>query len=126
VRTHRIVATALVCATLGLGLGLGAGVAAAADPPTTVTPPASPATPVRPGAAKCARIEDRVAEIPGIQQRIHDRIDALEQAIADVVRPGRRARVAARLQPRIDKLEVLSRRLDAQVALAERLCGRVT
>jgi hypothetical protein len=118
VRMQRIIAVGVACATLGLGLGLSVAVATAAtDAPTT-----SP----QPGPARCAAIQEKVAQVPGIQQRITARIDALRRRIDDATNPRRQARRSAVLQPRIDRLEQLSRRLDAQVALAQRLCGRVT
>ena len=124
VRMQRIVAVGVACATLGLGVGLSAEVVSAA--PATAAPTATPATAPRPGPARCAAIEAKVAQVPGIQQRISARIDALSRRIDDATNPQRQARRSAVLQPRIDRLEQLSRRLDAQVALAQRLCGRVT
>jgi len=115
---QRIVAMGAALATLGVGLGLGSGVAAAATTPST--------TLSQPGAAKCAAIQDKIAQVPGIQQRIRTRVDALRRRIDGGGSPRRRARVAAILQPRIDRLEQLSRRLAAQVALADRICARVT
>jgi hypothetical protein len=114
---QRFVATGLACATLVLVLGLGAGVAAAADAPRPST--AS-------GPAQCARLQERIAQVPGIQQRIRAQIDTLERRLDAVADPQRQARLAADLQPRIDKLEQLGRRLSAQVALAERICARWT
>ena len=123
---QRIVAVGVAWATLGLGVGLSAEVASAA--PAAAAPTAAPATAPRPrpGPARCAAMEAKVAQVPGIQQRISARIDALRRRIDDATNPQRQARRSAVLQPRIDRLEQLSRRLDAQVALAQRLCGRVT
>ena len=94
---------------LGVGLGVGAVRAAPAGAVTV-----------------CERLAGRVAEVPGIRARIRDQIAALERRLAHIGDPIRRARVTARLEPRLAGLRTLDARLAAQVAEAERRCNPPT
>jgi hypothetical protein len=71
----------------------------------------------------CARLQARAARVPAFQQRIRDRIDTLEARVAAVRDDTRRARVAAQVQTRTDRLQRLTDALSEQVAAAQRLCG---
>ncbi|GMU78745.1 MAG: hypothetical protein AMXMBFR46_15390 [Acidimicrobiia bacterium] len=71
----------------------------------------------------CVLLQARAGEVPGIQARIEAHVDDLEARIAGTRDPGRRTRVAARLQPRIDRLHELAAALTARAADAARRCG---
>lgn len=110
-RIPRIVATTVAAVVLVTGAGI-AGAAEGTPRPTADA-----------RAGYCAQLQGRVAQTPGIQDRIANQIDLLEQQIDRIANPQRQAEASARLQPRIDKLEELSARLAQQTALAQRLCG---
>lgn len=91
-----------------------------------VAAPAAGASTARAGSgaqARCAQIERRLAEAPALLRRITDRIDELQSQLDAVRDPRRRARLAAVVEPRIERLQRLSEQIDRQVAAAERLCG---
>ena len=112
-RVSRMVAT--TAAIGALAIGLSAGGAAAADGRTPLSGDAR--------AAKCAQLQERIAQTPGVQARIQAHIDEIQATLARIKDPQRRAEASARLQPRIDRLETLSTRLAQQTTLAQRLCA---
>lgn len=76
--------------------------------------------------AVCRRLEARLAEVPGMRDRIRNQVRTLEERIAEVGDPRRRARVAARLASRLANLRTLDERLTAQVVDAESRCAGST
>jgi hypothetical protein len=108
----------VVALTLTLAASWGGGVAAAAARPGTVE--AAGTSP------SCAQLQERIDHVPALKRRIQNRVDALRSRIARAARPARRARLTALLQPRIDRLQELSRQLAQQVAAAQRRCGTNT
>jgi hypothetical protein len=112
-RTPRTMASALAVGVLATVLS--AGTAGAAD--------GRPKPIAEQRAAKCAQLQERIAQTPGLQARIQSHIDGIQAELGRIKDPRRRAQVEARLQPRIDKLATLATRIGQQTAIAERLCG---
>jgi hypothetical protein len=61
-----------------------------------------------------------------MRDRIRNQVRTLEERIAEVGDPRRRARVAARLASRLANLRTLDERLTAQVVDAEARCAGST
>lgn len=108
----------LVIVGLCGAVGLGATAVAAADDGGSPRPAAT--------SAVCARLAERVAEVPGIRTRIDDQLDRIESRLAAVAGAARRARLTAQVQPRIDALRALDQRLTALVARVDARCPGIT
>lgn len=118
----RLVAAVTLVVGLGVGLGGAAAAAGAAPPPAG----SAPATADRTDAGRCARLGDRIAEVPGIRARIRQGLGDIADRLAAVRPDAARARLRERLQPRIDALAALDARLAEQVARVEERCPGVT
>ena len=128
-RHRRLLAAAVLAATLGLGGVAAAGALDGESAPAGATGPAAGGTTVggvaaAPGAATapCDRLTARVAEVPGIRARIETQLAAIEERLEAARSPVLRERLRTRLQPRIDALTALDQRLADQVARVEARC----
>lgn len=108
------VGTVLIVGLVVVGLGIGIASADGGSGRLARTDSRDPA---------CALLQARAGEVPGIQARIEVHVDELEARITRKRDPWRRTQVAARLQPRIDRLHELAATLTAQAADAARRCG---
>jgi uncharacterized protein YlxW (UPF0749 family) len=77
-------------------------------------------------AARCARLAERVGQVPEIRARIGSRIDQMEQRVADATPAERQAKVAARLEPRIERLRGGDTRIADLAARAQQRCAGTT
>lgn len=105
---------------------VAAGVLAVAVLVAGVTPAGATPASAAASSAVCERLRERMAEVPGIRARIQRRVDGIEDRLAAVRNPRRRARLTARLQPRLASLRALDARLAQQVARAQARCSRTT
>jgi len=76
-------------------------------------------------AARCARLAERVGQVPDIRARIGSRIDQMEQRIADAT-PAARQAVADRLEPRIERLRGVDTRIADLAGGAQERCAGTT
>ena len=73
-------------------------------------------------ADRCARLAERLEQVPAIRARIGSQITRIEERVAAVTPPSRRAAVEARVAPRLERLRGVDARIADLAARAEARC----